>query len=96
MSPEQSQYNDAPSEEEITKNVEEDEYQNNEKSLESQSSEEKEYNPDDESDDSSEGDYSYGWGYNDAFDKPEDEEKNELDEDERYAHGLDGNNDNDS
>ena len=24
------------------------------------------------------------------------EEKNEFDEDERYAHGLDGNNDNDS
>jgi hypothetical protein len=35
-----------------------------------------------------EGSYSYGWGYNDAFDKPEDVEQNhDLDEDEEYALG---------
>ncbi len=50
-----------------------------------------EYNPDDESDDASAGEYGYGWSYNDAFDKPDDEErkKEDLDEDELYASGLD-------
>jgi hypothetical protein len=49
-----------------------------------------EYNPDDEKDDENAGNYGYGWGYNDAFDKPEDEEEAEiLDEDELYAKGLD-------
>ena len=51
-----------------------------------------EYNPDDEDEDPSEGTYGYGWGYNDAFDKPEDEDvvaKDAVDEDERYAAGLD-------
>ena len=58
-----------------------------------------EYNPDDEFDDASETQYGYGWGYNDSFDRPdkdeeEDEEEEELDEDHRYANGLDVNNDN--
>ncbi|MDD0852671.1 histone protein, partial [Halobacteriovorax sp. GB3] len=50
---------------------------------------EEEYNPDDnEGDDSSQ--FGYGWGYNDAFDKPDEEEEPDLlDEDERYALGLD-------
>jgi hypothetical protein len=35
-----------------------------------------------------EGAYSYGWGYNDAFDKPEDVDQNtHFDEDEEYALG---------
>ena len=36
------------------------------------------------------GEYGFGWGYNDAFDKPDEEEEPEiLDEDEIYARGLD-------
>ncbi len=32
---------------------------------------------------------SFGWGYNDAFDSPEEEvSADDLDEDERYALGL--------
>ncbi|MCK5073577.1 MAG: hypothetical protein KAQ98_09145, partial [Bacteriovoracaceae bacterium] len=54
-----------------------------------------EYNPDDEQDDEAEGQYGYGWGYNDAFDKV-DEGKTETetqsqsqsqDEDESYVQG---------
>ena len=45
---------------------------------------------DPEDDDQSNGEYSFGWGYNDAFDKPDEEEEPEiLDEDELYARGLD-------
>lgn len=48
-----------------------------------------EYNPEDD-DDAEEGNFGYGWGYNDAFDKPDDEEESPyLDEDELYAQGLD-------
>ncbi|MFG1593301.1 histone protein, partial [Halobacteriovorax sp. CON-3] len=47
-----------------------------------------EYNPDDEQDEKD--DMSFGWGYNDAFDSPEEEvSTDDLDEDERYALGLD-------
>jgi hypothetical protein len=43
-----------------------------------------------------EGSFSYGWGYNDAFDKPEDDDMDrELDEDERYALGGGKNDDED-
>ncbi|MCY4645063.1 MAG: histone protein [Bacteriovoracales bacterium] len=49
-----------------------------------------EYNTDDEPDDG-EGDYAYGWGYEDALDDPESvhEQQGGLDEDEAYALGLD-------
>ncbi|WP_290734943.1 histone protein [Halobacteriovorax sp. JY17] len=47
------------------------------------------YNPDDEKDDEV-ANFGYGWGYNDEFDKPEDEDEiNPFDEDELYAKGLD-------
>ena len=50
---------------------------------------EKEYNPDDESEDDDEN-LGYGWGYEDAFDRPEEEEETGelLDEDELYARGM--------
>ena len=50
-----------------------------------------EYNPDDEQDDPNQGTYGFSWGYNDAFDKPDDEkiDTNPRDEDEVYARGLD-------
>ena len=36
-----------------------------------------------------EGSYSFGWGYSDTFDKPDEVvEKNEFDEDEQYASGA--------
>ena len=45
---------------------------------------------DPEEEDTQAGEYSFGWGYNDAFDKPDEEEEPEiLDEDELYARGLD-------
>jgi hypothetical protein len=49
------------------------------------------YNPDDEIAEESEGEYGYGWGYNDSFDKPDEEftEEEEMDEDLKYAKGLD-------
>ena len=51
------------------------------------------YNPDDEKDDEV-SNFGYGWGYNDEFDKPEDEDEvNPYDEDELYAKGLDKAND---
>ena len=51
----------------------------------------KEDNEDGEFDDENSGNYEYGWGYNDAFDSPEElsEESEHEDEDERYAKGLD-------
>ena len=63
-------------------------------SLDSQEEEKKEnsndFSNDDEDDEIGEGEYGYGWGYNDAFDKPDEEEElDEMDEDERYAAGLD-------
>ena len=49
-----------------------------------------EYNPDDEQDDDSNGEYGYGWPTPDAFDNPEGNSTKEvIDEDERYAQGLD-------
>jgi len=46
------------------------------------------FDPDEDEEIKSEGAYSYGWGYNDAFDKPEDDDLNrDLDEDEEYALG---------
>ena len=40
--------------------------------------------------DDEDGEFGYGWGYNDAFDRPDEEEElDELDEDERYAQGMD-------
>ena len=49
-----------------------------------------EYNPDDENEDGDTESYSYGWGYNDSFDNPEDfsSEANYEDEDEAYARGT--------
>ena len=51
-----------------------------------------EYNPDDEMEGNEEGSYSYGWGYSDSFDDPEEEslasEYGDLDEDELYAKGV--------
>jgi hypothetical protein len=45
---------------------------------------------DPEDDQTGAGEYGFGWGYNDAFDKPDEEEEPEiLDEDELYARGLD-------
>ncbi|MDC1175270.1 hypothetical protein OAT67_07730, partial [Bacteriovoracaceae bacterium] len=45
---------------------------------------------DDDNEDETAGEYGFGWGYNDAFDKPDEEEEPEvLDEDELYARGLD-------
>ncbi len=48
-----------------------------------------EFDPEDDDELKTEGSYSYGWGYNDAFDKPEDVdlESNPDDEDEQYAMG---------
>ncbi len=52
----------------------------------------RDYNPDDEVEDESSGEYGYGWGYNDSFDKPDDEfTEDEEDEDLKYAKGLDKN-----
>ena len=50
-----------------------------------------EYNMDDEFEDDNGEDYVYGLGHNDAFDRPEEVEKedDEEDEDERYTRGLD-------
>ena len=53
------------------------------------------YNPDDEAEDSD--DYSFGWDYNSALASEDDNEKvksEDLDEDERYALGLDKSNNN--
>ena len=49
-----------------------------------------EHNTDDEFEDNSEGDYNYGWGYNDAFDRPEDISNHDAedDEDELYTKGA--------
>ena len=51
-----------------------------------------EYNPDDEMEGDEEGSYSYGWGYSDSFDDPEEEsmasDYGDLDEDELYARGI--------
>jgi len=56
---------------------------------------EEEYNPNDEEAEEDE-DADYGWGYNDGFDKPEEEESDDLlDEDELYAKGLAGDDDDD-
>ena len=48
-----------------------------------------EFDPEDDEDDTkTAGAFSYGWGYNDAFDKPEDvDHDNHFDEDEEYALG---------
>ena len=56
-----------------------------------------EYNTDDEFGESDGGDFVYGWGHNDAFDRPEDveEKMGQEDEDERYARGLDREEEND-
>ncbi len=52
-----------------------------------------EYNPEDD-EETEEGNFGYGWGYNDAFDKPDDEESSPyIDEDELYAQGLDDDDD---
>lgn len=44
----------------------------------------------------SEGSYSFGWGYSDSFDKPDEVvEKKEFDEDEQYASGASSNGEDD-
>ena len=46
-----------------------------------------EYNPDDDNADNASGDYSYGWNYDDGFDKPEEVENEDepYDEDEELS-----------
>ena len=51
-----------------------------------------EYNPDDDPEDGTQTNFGYGWGYEDSLDDPEElssQPSDELDEDERYALGLD-------
>ena len=69
--------------------VEDSPYKNEGDSFREMSDTTKEYNPDDEFEDESEGDYNYGWEYNDAFDKPDkaSEESDDDDEDELYVKG---------
>ena len=46
------------------------------------------FSEDEDQEDSKEGQYGYGWGYNDGFDSPDDEDDKEyMDEDELYASG---------
>ena len=56
-----------------------------------------EYNIDDEQDYEDDEDYKFGWGHNDAFDKPEEvsEEPSYADEDEQYVKGIDHKDNND-
>ncbi len=78
-------------EEEVLDDVEEDEEGNFGAKRQEANRQLEEYNPDEDHEETPDNQRSYGWGYSDTFDKPEDEavsNEDDLDEDELYARGA--------
>ncbi len=77
--------------EEVIEEVEEDEEGNFGSKRREANRQLEEYNPDEDHEETPDTQHTYGWGYSDTFDKPDEVEESkddELDEDELYARGV--------